>query len=548
MTKYIWEKSYPENIKWNAKIKGEPLYRLLDDSAAKFPDNEMVDFMGKIYSYSQILDMVDRAAEGFKNLGVKKGVNVGIFLPNCPQFIISYFAILKAGGTVVNFSPLYSKSELENQIKDSGVKMMVTLSLKELYSKLSELLGKGDFNKIIVGSLTDALPCFKAFLFSTLKRGQIASFPKDENHIEFSELLKSEKIESLPKINPDKDVAVLQYTGGTTGIPKGAVLTHSNIYINAKQCGLWFTGLEEGEETMLGVLPFFHVFAMTVVMNFSILNAAKIILHPRFEIKKVLKDIEKKKPTLMPGVPTMFTAINNFKGVEKYDLSSLKACFSGGAGLPSQVKKKFEKLSGCKLVEGYGLTESSPVTNGNPIFGENREGSIGLPFPDTIIEIRDIETGKKVKTGEVGELCVKGPQVMKEYWKNKNETKNVLKGGFLHTGDVAKMDEQGYVYIVDRIKELILAGGFNIYPRHVEEAIYKHDSVSEVAVIGVDDQYRGQTVKAVIALKEGEDLKESELKTFLKDHIGKHEMPTIFEFRDELPKTMIGKISKKDLS
>src|SRR5680860_1412832 len=343
-------------------------------------------------------------------------------------------------------------------------------------------------------------------------------------------------------------VAVLQYTGGTTGLPKGAMLTHKNLYVNAEQCRRWFVDLDEGHETNLGVLPFFHSFGMTVSMNLGVLTGSRILLVPRFELEPVLKLIQDKRPTLFPGVPTMYTGINGYPQVGKYDLSSIKFCISGGAPLPLQVKKNFEALSGCALVEGYGLSETSPVATCNPMTGTSKEGSIGIPFPDTRIEIHSVEDpDQTVPQGERGEICIAGPQVMIGYWNRPEDTDEVFSGEFLRTGDVGYMDEEGYTFIVDRIKDLILAGGYNVYPRTVEEAIYQHPAVAEVTVIGIPDEYRGESPKAFISLREGQSLEEQELLDFLKDKLSKIEMPREIEFRDELPKTMIGKLSKKEL-
>lgn len=549
MEAYPWLQHYPANIDWHTPIEPKPLYAILDDAARDFPDRPALDFLGSVTDYRTLADRVEHAAAGLKALGVKKGVKVGIFLPNCPHFVISYFAILKAGGTVVNFSPLYAEPELEHQARDSGTEVMITLDLKVLYPKAQILVDKGIVKKLVVSTLQTALPFPKNKLFPLLKKKDIARVTWDEKHVRWEELFRHGPITDAPVIEPKKDLAVLQYTGGTTGVPKGAALTHYNVYANAEQSFRWFPDVVRGQETVMGALPFFHVFAMTVIMNFSILAGAKIILHPRFDLVKILKDIQQKKPTLMPGVPTMFTAINNHKQLKKYNLHSLKYCISGGAALPVEVKRKFEALSGCTLIEGYGLTETAPVVCCNPLKGENKTGSIGLPLVQTVVKIEDIENrGTFLPVGGRGELCIGGPQVMQCYWNKPEETAKVLGvDGYLRTGDIATMDAQGYVFIVDRLKEMIAAGGFKIYPRHVEEAIYTHASVLECAVKGVPDEYRGETVKAYIALKPGCSMTEDEVKTFLKDKLGKHEIPRMIEFREALPKTMVGKISKKDL-
>ena len=543
-----WLASYPEDINWAIKLDPKPLYSIIDEACSTFANNCAIDFLGKEYSYSTLGKLIDQAADGLQKNGVKKGVNVGLMLPNCPYYIISYFAILKAGGTVVNYNPMYALDELEHQIEDSHTDIMITLNVTACYPKLGELLPKTRLRKIIVGKMQDILPFPKNILFSLFKRKDIVTIPDDNNHIMWNDLLTDADNFTPTPCDPQNDIAILQYTGGTTGVPKGAALTHHNVYSNAVQCGAWFSQCKDGEEVMLGVLPFFHVFAMTVVMNFSLLKGAKIILHPRFVLEDVIKAIETKKPTLMPGVPTMFVAINNYANIDNCDLSSLRSCLSGGAPLPIEVKKTFEAKTGCTVVEGYGLTESSPVAAANPIVGKNKAGSIGLPFPATEIKILSTEEeGKWLGIAERGEICILGPQVMKGYWNNKQATDDTMFEGALRTGDIGYIDDEGYVFIVDRLKELIIAGGFNIYPRHVEEAIYEHPAILEAAVIGIPDDYRGQTVKAYIALKEGQSLSEDELLAHLKDKLAKYELPTHIEFRDSLPKTMIGKISKKDL-
>ncbi len=548
MTDKPWITSYPKDIKWDAEIGSHPLYSIFDNTVHNFPDKTAIDFLGKTYSYSELDGLVGAVATGLQDIGVVKGTKVGLFLPNCPQFVVAYFAILKAGGTVVNFSPLYSESELEHQLVDSETEIMITLNLKVLYPKIAPLMGRGKLRHIIVGNMVEVLPFPKSFLFPIFRATEIARVKYGTSVTKWELLCNYDYALKPVHIKPEEDIAVIQYTGGTTGTAKGAMLSHANVYANAVQASLWCNTIEGEEGKMLAVLPFFHVFAMTVVMNLSIYRGFEIIIHPRFELKHVLKDIQRKKPSLMPGVPTMYTAINNYPNIKDYDLSSLKICISGGAGLPVEVKTKFEKLTGCSLVEGYGLTESSPVNCCNPLSGVNKKGSIGLPLPQTEILIENMEqSGNFLAPNQRGELCVKGPQVMLGYWKNEAETHQTIQDGILRTGDVAYMDEDGYVFIVDRIKELIIAGGYNIYPRHVEEAIYQHEAVLEAAVIGKKDPYRGETVKAVVALKKGKKLSAEELKEFLADKLGRYEIPTHVEFRDELPKTMIGKISKKDL-
>ena len=543
-----WLSSYPDHAPWDTKFSGRPVFALLDDSVAKFPSHQSMDFLGKTYTYGELGTLVARAAAGFRKLGVDKGVRVGLFLPNCPQFVIAYFGVLKAGGTVVNYSPLYSEEELLHQIEDSGTTIMVTLSLKALYPKMAAALQKGAIAQLVVGALQDALPFPKSLLFSLFKRGDVVAIPDDDQHIAFSDLLATGDPCPDPVINPEEDVAVLQYTGGTTGVSKGAMLTHANIYINIQQALLWNQDVQLGQERMMGVLPFFHVFAMAVVMGLTLAVGGSIIMHPRFELDAVLKDITKKKPTLFPGVPTMYMAIISHPKIGSFDLTSIKTCMAGGAPLPLEIKQRFEKLSGCTLVEGYGLTECSPMATVNPIGAPGKDGSVGMPIPGTTITIVDKENPMKVlPQGETGEICISGPQVMKGYWGREQATAETIVDGRLRTGDVGYLDEDGYLFIIDRMKDLILVSGFNVFPRNVEEGIYRHLAVDEVTVIGIPDDYTGEVVKAFIKLKADHSLGADELRTFLADKLGRHEMPKHVEFRDELPKTMIGKLSKKEL-
>ena len=548
MTDPLWLAKYPENVKWDAEIPEGPLFAILDEAVERFPGNEAMDFLGKRYSYAELGDAVTRAAAGFRALGVARGVKVGLFLPNCPHFVIAYFGILKAGGTVVNYSPLYSEDQLAHQIEDSETDIMVTLGLEALYPKMAALLERSRVSRLVVGTLQAALPFPKSVLFPLLRRGEIARVPDDDRHIPFARLLDNDGAGDPPEIDPRADIAVLQYTGGTTGVSKGAMLSHANLHANVHQALMWSPDLVPGEERMMGVLPFFHVFAMTVVMNLTIALGGSIVMRPRFELDPVLEDVTKKKPTLFPGVPTMYTAIVNHPKLDKFDLTSIKICLSGGAPLPGEIKRRFEALSGCKLVEGYGLTETSPLATANPFDGLNKESSIGLPVPGTAIAIVDREDPHRLLAqGEDGEICVSGPQVMQGYWRREQETAETVVDGRLLTGDVGHIDEDGYVFIIDRKKDLVLVSGFNVFPRKVEEGISLHEAVEEVTVIGVPDEYTGEAIKAFVKLKEGQALEAEELQGFLADKLGRHEMPKHVEFRDELPKTMIGKLSKKEL-
>jgi long-chain acyl-CoA synthetase len=544
-----WLSHYPPGIDWHSDLPMGPLYHVLDRSESRFPERICLDFKGKTYTYREVGDKVRRLAAALQAHGVGKGCKVGLYMPNCPQFVISYFAILKAGGTVVNYNPLYSPRELEHQIKDSGTEIMISLQLEMLYAKLKPFIGTTSLRKVILSNLSEALPVAKAALFTVAKAKEIAHPVWDANHLHFSELVKTDPATlRIPHIDPEEDIAVLQYTGGTTGVPKGVMLTHSNLTANVEQCLRWLRAEAEGGDVMMGVLPFFHVFAMTVCMNFAIAGGMKIILHPKFELKSLLEDVHHKRPTLMPGVSTMFGAIINYKKIKDYDLSSIRLCVSGGGPLPKEIKLQFEAITGCKLIEGYGLSESSPVASCNPVLEENKTGSIGQPLPGTILEVLDKEDRVTVlKQGEVGEICVRGPQVMAGYWNKPEETDNVLRHGRLHTGDVGYMDAQGYFYIVDRLKEMIISGGYNIYPRELEEVLYMHEAVAECAVIGIPHPLRVQVPKAFIVLKAGKTVTEGELREHMKARLSAYAQPAAYEFRESLPKSMIGKILKKEL-
>lgn len=545
-----WLKCYPANVDWHATFEPAPLYRLIDDAARRGPDLPCTNFLGRTTTYGEIARMVDDTAAGLHQLGVTKGTKVGLFLPNSPTFIIYYFAILKVGGIVVNYNPLYTPEELTYQVRDSETELMVTLDLKLLFDKVERLLESGVLKGAVVCSFTALLPPTKAVLFRLFKSrelGRVAASPQRSRIRLEQELVKDEAFEP-PVIDPENDIAVLQYTGGTTGTPKGAMLTHANVYINVLQVAAWAPNLAYGEEKMLGVLPFFHVFAMTVVMNLALVKGAEILIMPRFVLADTLALIDKLRPTIMPGVPTLFNAISNHPKIKSFDLSSLRFCLSGGAPLPIEVKQKFEAITGCHLIEGYGLSETSPVATANPLGGPVKAGSIGLPLPATHLSLRGLSDPTiEVAKGERGEICIAGPQVMRGYWKRPAETAAQFVGPFLRTGDVGIMDDDGFFFIVDRIKDLIICSGYNVYPRRIEEAIYEHPAVDEVTVIGIPDKYRGEAPKAFVKLKPGMTASPADIMKHLEPKLSRIEMPAEIELRDKLPKTMIGKLSKKEL-
>jgi long-chain acyl-CoA synthetase len=543
-----WLAHYPKAMNWHADIPVKPLYALLDDTVALHGRQPAFDFMGKKWTYAALSALVDRFASGLKAL-IKPGDRVGLLLPNCVYYPIAYFAILKCGGTVVNCNPLYTDSELKHQIADSGARVMVTIDVTPIANKLIGLADSCGLNSVIICPMADILPFPTSLLYRLFKRKDIAHVPADPRFKRYGEIIDNDgKITPHP-VDPHRDIAVLQYTGGTTGTPKGAMLTHANLYANALQMKMFAMELTPGKDKMLAVIPFFHVFAMTSAMNNPILCGIEIVALPRFDVKQVLKTIDKTKPTLFPAVPTIYTAISNYPELKQYDISSIRLCISGGAPLPLDVQEKFQRLTGCTLVEGYGLSETSPVACCNPPLGVSKVGSIGIPAPRTIIEMISMDDRiTPVKPGEAGEVCIRGPQVMPGYWEKPDETALAMFGGRFHTGDIGTMDEEGYVFIVDRLKDIVIASGYKIYPRKIEEEVYRHPAVEEAVAGGIPDTYRGETLKVWIMLREGHSLTAEDLRAFLKDKISPIEMPKLIEFRDKpLPKTLIGKLSRKDL-
>ncbi|HEX4504455.1 MAG TPA: long-chain fatty acid--CoA ligase [Alphaproteobacteria bacterium] len=547
-TAWPWLAHYPEAMDWHADIQVKPLYALLDDTVAKHPHQPAFNFMGKKSTYAELGKMVDRFACGLKKL-IKPGDRVGLLLPNCIYYPVAYFAILKCGGTVVNCNPLYTAKELQHQILDSGAQVMVTIDVTPIANKLIALTDVCKLNTVVFCPMADILPFPTSLLYRLAKRKDIAKVPSDRRFVHYGRLVANDGNIVPHPVDPHRDIAVLQYTGGTTGVPKGAMLTHANLYANAVQIEGYKMELVPGVDRMLAVIPFFHVFAMTTCMNNPILAGIEIVALPRFDVLQVLKTIDKTKPTLFPAVPTIYTAISNHPDLKKYDVSSIRCCISGGAPLPLDVKETFERLTGCQLLEGYGLSETSPTVSCNPPRGVSKSGSIGIPAPQTIIELISMEDRiTPVPQGEPGEVCIRGPQVMAGYWQKPEETESAMFGGRFHTGDIATMDDEGYTFIVDRLKDIVIASGYKIYPRKVEEEVYRHPAVEEAVAGGVPDKYRGETLKVWIKLHEGQTLTAEALTAFLKDKLSPIELPKLIEFRDKpLPKTLIGKLSRKDL-
>ena len=546
-----WFKFYDKGVPQHIDYPPIPLFGLLDESARKYPNSPCTIFHGAVITYREMDEITNRLAAGLAELGVKKGDRVGIFMPNTPQFVIAFFAILKAGGVVVSINPLYKPPEIIHQVNDAGIEIMCVMS--NFYAPIKQAQPNTKIKTIVVTNLKEYLPPVMALLFTLAKEKKggfrVKLAPGD---VWLKDLIARHTASERPKLDiGPEDTAIFQYSGGTTGISKGAIALHRNLVANALQIRSWMPTAEDGKETVLMAIPLFHVYGMVAGMLFAIRTGAGMVMIPNpRDIKDVLTSIQKYKTTIFPGVPTMYNAINNNPDVKagKYNLSSIKGCISGSAPLMRETKDKFEALTGGKLVEGYGLSEAPTATHCNPLYGEIRNGSIGLPLPDVDCRIISLEDGiTPLKPGEVGELCVQGPQVMKGYHNMPTETANTLRDGWLFTGDIAKMDEDGYFYIVDRKKELIKPGGYQVWPREVEEVIAAYPKVLEVGVAGVIDAYRGETVKAWVVLKPGETCTEEEIRDYCKQNMASFKVPTQVEFRTELPKTTVGKVLRREL-
>jgi long-chain acyl-CoA synthetase len=539
---------WPAGVPFTLEYPEIPIYAFLDESAKKHPDAVATIFQDKRITYRELKEAVDRFATALQKLGVARRDKVALFLPNIPQFVISYYGALKAGAIVVPISPLYKEREVSHQIHDSGAKTLVVLDV--LYPAVENVMGELGLERTIVTGIKDYMPTVKGLLGSLL--GKVPSYKVvmgDKMHL-FLDLIKGyPPSPEAVEVDPKKDLALLQYTGGTTGIPKGAMLTHYNLVSNALMCNAWLKA-KEREEIQINVIPLYHIYGMTVTMNNAIASTGSMVLFPRFDAKEVLTAIQKYRATIFGGVPTLYSALINTPDISKYDLSSIKFCISGASPLPPEVQKKFMELTGGVLVEGYGLTEASPVTHANPLdptMETVKIGSIGLTWPDTEAGIMDKETGELLPFGDIGELVIRGPQVMKGYWNMQEETDAVLKDGWLHTGDIARMDEEGYFYIVDREKDLIKFRGYSVYPREIEDVLYEHPAVKIAAVVGKPDEVSGEIPKAFLVLKDGAEATEEEMIEFVRERIAPYKRIREVEFRDELPTTLVGKVLKKDL-
>lgn len=544
-----WIKHYPEAIPHTLDYSNVSLQQMLKKTSEKYPDNAAIHFNGKELTYKELYRSALKFAGYLQKIGIEKGDRVAIMLPNTPQAVISFFGILLAGGIVVQTNPMYTERELAFQMKDSGAKAIVALDI--LFPRISKVQRETNLQHLIITAIKEYLPFPKNLIYPFIQKKQYGFSVKVEhsgNHHLFAEIMKEPEMKDPVVAIDQEELAILQYTGGTTGFPKGVMLTHKNLVANTEMCRAWLYKCEEGKEVILGALPFFHVYGMTTVMIISVLQGHKMVLIPKPEPAVLLKTIQSQRPTLFPGAPTMYIGLLNHPNLDKYDLSSINGCLSGSAPLPVEVQEQFEKITGGRIVEGYGLTEASPVTHANLLWdGERKTGTIGIPWPDTLAEIRDLQTDAPLPPGEKGELVIKGPQVMTGYWNREEETANTLRDGWLYTGDIGYMDEDGYFYIVDRKKDMIIASGFNIYPREIEEVLYEHPAIKEAACVGVPDEYRGETVKAYIVLKEGYSVTEQQIDEFARKKLAAYKVPKIYEFRDELPKTTVGKILRRQL-
>ena len=550
----FWTDNYLHPTKWDQHFEPLALHDMFFQSAERMGKAALADFMGRKYSYAEMVEAVRRVAKGLQDKGIGKGDQVGLFLPNVPHYIAAYYGALAAGATVVNFSPLYSVDELAHQVADSGTSILFTVSAAALLPNAIKVLDQSGLKELIVGSVAEALPRAKGWAYRLFKRKDIAAIPSDPRITLYADLQANDGNYAVQPCNPETDIAQLQYTGGTTGTPKGAMLSHQNITANARQINCidpesrFNKPNAPMDDRILGVLPFFHVFANATVLNRTICNGGEIIMLPRFEAKAALAAINRTHVTSLPGVPTMYQALLDCPDIAKTDFTSLRACISGGAPLAAELKAKFEKVSGAVVIEGYGLTESSGVVSCNPYSGVNKLGSIGQPIPGTDVKLLDKEDPTKpAPDGEPGELVFSGPQVMRGYWQRPDADAEVFVANYLRTGDVATIDDDGFIFIVDRLKDMISVGGFKVFPSQIEDVLYKHPVVKEAVVIGVPDDYLGERPRAYVTLQEGELAEGDTLANWLNPQLGKHERVEAVVVRDALPKTMIGKLDRKAL-
>ncbi len=544
-----WHLKYPLQVKPSYDYPKHNIAKLLIHAAAAYPNNEALDFLGRSFTYKELLRQSRKMANALKELPVAKGDRVAIMLPNCPQAVISYYGALMAGAVVVQTNPTYTERELHFQLADSGATVLVALDL--LMPRVAKARVNTALRHVIATSLSDGLPFPKNLLYPIRRRKEHPNLKVDyegEGARRWAAFVGRGKADDLcEEVDAEEDVAMLQYTGGTTGRPKGVMLTHANLLANTRQVDAWCYRLEAGKERYLAALPMFHAFGLTVLLNQAVGRAGTLLLLPRFEPVTALETIRRRKPTVFPGAPTMYISLLGHPMTREGDLASVRLCVSGAAPLPREVQERFESQTVGKLIEGYGLTEASPVTHCNPIWGFRKNGTIGLPLPDTDARIVGENDLEPLPPGEIGELAVRGPQIMKGYWNRPKETAEVLREGWLRTGDIGTMDEEGYFTIIDRKKDVILAGGYNVYPREVEEALFEHPAVKEASVLGIPDAYRGETVKAFVVVKEGWQVSEMQLDRWCGERLAAYKVPRSYEFRDSLPMSLIGKVLRRKL-
>lgn len=542
-----WLNAYESGVPATMVYPDEPLFRFLDNAAAKYPDRPALIFFDRRISYRALVSLVNRFANALIALGLQKGDRVAIHLPNSPQFVIAYYGALRAGAVVSALSPLYTESELVHQLNDCGAETVVTLT--STYTRLKTIQPSTPINNVIVTNIKEFFPWHRKMLFTLLrekKEGHRANVESGDLHLH--RLLRRSPDTPPPVDVQTCDLALLQYTGGTTSLPKAAMLTHRALVTNVIQAAHWNTIAEEGKEIFLGVLPFFHLYAQQIAMNQALYLGATLILLPRYERKSLLRVIDRYRPTLFPGVTTLYAKLMEDPELGEHDLSSIKLCLSGAMALPQELQEKFEGISGGRLIEGYGMTETGPLTHANPARGKCKVGSIGLPITDTDARIVSIEDSKTdMPTGQIGEICVRGPQLMLGYWNRPNETAKVIRHGWLHTGDLGKMDDEGFFFVVGRIKEMIIVGGFKVFPREVEELLHTHPKIKEAAVVGIKDARHGELPVAFIVLKENQTLTAAEITAYCRRQLASYKVPRQVEFRAELPKSLVGKILKRKL-
>ncbi|GAA0735929.1 long-chain-fatty-acid--CoA ligase [Sphingomonas japonica] len=548
-----WRTAYRHPGQWDRDFPPLSMTDLFEASAAAHPESPLIEFLGRRYSYAETLDGANRVACGLARLGYGPGDRIGLFLPNVPHYIAAYYGILKLGATVVNFSPLYTVEELSAQVADSGTRLLFTLSASALLPTALKVLDASAIERLVVGSVAGALPPAKSLFYRLFRGKEVARRPDDTRITAFSQLIANDGTCGTPSIDPLNDVALIQYTGGTTGVPKGAMLTHQNLSANARQVAEVDPQLGKGVDRILGVLPMFHVFANTCVLNRTVVTGGEIVLLPRFDAGQALAAIARTRATALPGVPTMYRALLDHPKLAATDLSSLRICISGGAPLPAELKTRFEAITGAALVEGYGLSESSGVVSTNPYEAANKPGTIGQPIPATRIRLVDKEDATRpAPNGEPGEIVVAGPQIMLGYWNRADADAETFVSDsagtrWLRTGDVGTIDADGFVRIVDRLKDMIAVGGFKVFPSQIEAILYRHPAVRETLVIGIPDTYRGEVPRAYVTLEEGSNATGAEVRDWLNPLLGKHERVDAVVVRLALPKTMIGKLSRKDL-